>query len=813
MTSHLPSVQHRLARQVRVRFVEALDAVVTELGERIQRQFSSQLEEGRFATPLQAQKAQEAQAAFQRERGNWLQQVRQGCQKALAQTGASGMRTDMGMLELVDDEVVERKIIASRLAAAIGETAGAELNDLRLRMQALEGSDLPGKDVLLPETLAQLLLQAWADAGLGRDMWAPVHAEAAKTLSLRMGELYRRLNETLAAQGVSQLDMRKRVRRDGGPASGPGPAVAGGDSSYPASLPGAPGSGPGPYAPTGYAASAYAGAAHASAPASAGMYTDTRHGGLHTQTPYVRASALAQAEQETRMLTGLSPVARIRQRAQGVLGQLRRLVSHRVSHFGEADALSTPSPGLAAELAAHPTVQPFPATEWIDRPAAAPGEHVVVPSPAQVQAVAQHLRQNAADLKAKADKPNEKATIEIVALMFQAILAEERIPATIRVWFARLQIPVLRLALAEPDFFASVQHPARQLIDRMGACVMGFDAAQVAGSRLEREIKRIVQVIEQYPETGRRVYQLVLGEFKKFLGRSLTETDDVQNAVTLAQQVEQKEALTIQYTIELRRMLANVAVPDDVREFLFRIWSEVLALAAVRHGAHDKQTLRYKQAAADLLWVVSPKTDRAERARVVQKLPCLLQTLRQGMEMLVMIPDEQDGHIKLINDAVKQAFTSRGEGMPQELLDELAQALAGLEDEVTDDPEGDMLLDPGMIELMFGIGSDMMEVIAQGGSQPGEGMLQWARELELGSWFQLDYQGTVAAVQYVWRSARGQLHLFAAGPQRSYLVQTRRLAAYLQAGLLTPAEDESLTVRATRQALAKLNADPDQLLR
>ena len=31
------------------------------------------------------------------------------------------------------------------------------------------------------------------------------------------------------------------------------------------------------------------------------------------------------------------------------------------------------------------------------------------------------------------------------------------------------KIPVLRLALAEPDFFASIEHPARQLIDRMGA--------------------------------------------------------------------------------------------------------------------------------------------------------------------------------------------------------------------------------------------------------------------------------------------------------------------------------------------------------
>ena len=50
----------------------------------------------------------------------------------------------------------------------------------------------------------------------------------------------------------------------------------------------------------------------------------------------------------------------------------------------------------------------------------------------------------------------------------------------------------------------------------MGACVMGFDATAINGSALEAEIRRVVQVIEQYPETGRRVFQLVHEEFEKF---------------------------------------------------------------------------------------------------------------------------------------------------------------------------------------------------------------------------------------------------------------------------------------------------------
>jgi hypothetical protein len=43
------------------------------------------------------------------------------------------------------------------------------------------------------------------------------------------------------------------------------------------------------------------------------------------------------------------------------------------------------------------------------------------------------------------------------------------------------------------------------------------------------------------------------------------------------------------------------------------------------------------------------------------------------------------------------------------------------------------------------------------------------------------------------------------------LFQQQRLASFLQAGLLLPAQDEALTVRATRSALAKLDVDASVL--
>ena len=507
------------------------------------------------------------------------------------------------------------------------------------------------------------------------------------------------------------------------------------------------------------------------------------------------------------MQTGTSPLARARMRAQGVMGHLKRLLSDHAVEF-DATHAHQPSPQLAQALARSPGGSGEGGNIYEGTMVDAPGQ---IYGAAHVEEAAGALRQRTSALKQAASTSSEKATIEIVALMFQSILSEDRIPPAIRVWFARLQMPVLRVAISEPEFFGSLQHPARRLIDRMGSCVLGFDAT-VSGGALEIEVKRVVQVIEQYPETGRRVFQLVYDEFQKFLSKFLSEQGSAARVVGVAQQLEQKETMAIQYTIEMRSMLNDMPVREEIREFLFKIWAEVLAIAAMKNGPQHKDTITLKQAAADLVWAASAKPNRNDRARVIADLPKLLQLLRMGMSMLGMTTPVQDQHLKVISETLADAFMSKTDAISIERIDEMAKRLANLEDYLSDEDVGDLPLDTENLVMMIGIDASDLSVIADGGSRPSEAMRAWAQELQLGAWFSLDHNGQVSHVQFAWRSDRKQLHLFASADGRNFLIQARRLAAYLQAGLLVPTEDEALTVRATRDALAKLDANPERLL-
>ena len=775
------TAHRRLAHLARQRFVEGLCAGLPALDKTVH-DFLTELM-GQTATQRDMQLRRDAWMGHQAHRKTWVEHLGRAWRESLAPPPVTGRGTlnaskAFDGLELLGDDVLENKIIASRMALTLTEHVAAPFDAARQRTQHLEGRELAGTDILRPETLCLHLVEQWLEVGLQRDHLHMVIDPLQRELAALALAQYQALVKLYDEQGVvAQDDLRARVRR----------AAAGPNTGSPAEPPPASG-------PVGLASQA--------------LQQSRAALGRPTEFAPTRQAASAFMPPPPGMrgqpaMAGMgSPLVRARQRAQGVMMQLRRLLTQPTTGY---DMVKAPpaSAALAHALAAHRVS----ADSYYSDVATLVEDY----SPQAVVRVASAVRERSVEFKKKASTASEKAIIEVVALMFQSILSEDRIPPSVRVWFARLQVPVLRVALAEPEFFSNLNHPARQLIDRMGSCVLGFDATAISGGALEAEIRRVVQVIEQYPETGRRVFQLVLDEFEKFLATFLTEKKSTSQLVSVAQQIEQRETLAIQYTIELRTMLKDMPVRDEIRDFLFKFWAEVLALSAVRDGAQHADTVVFKRTAADLVWAASAKPSRNDRTQVIQGLPALLQRLRQGLAMIGISGEPQDAQIKILTDTLAEAFLSKTASIPQEHIEAMAKRLENLEDFIDDEVMGDFPLDADSIEMMLGIDASSIHVIADNDAPIDEAMLQWANELALGTWFTIDHNGASAQVQYAWHSQRKQLHLFAAIDGSTYLLQLRRLGAYLQAGLLVAQEEEGLTVRATRDALAKLGANPERL--
>ncbi len=760
-----PANPTALAQQARRSYVEGLLSGLGPVVQSVNK--GARLLVGQVAEPMVAMKRRELVPDLQKASPSWMQGMSSMLQGA-RQTGMVSA-THFGnlpppagrsaKLSLVDDDTIEQEIVTSKLALSMMDRSSWEFTDLRSRMTMLEGRDeFDTVDALRPHVFARIITASWRAAGLSLEAWRQLQVVLHEEFAHFAEEGYHETNRfLLERQVMPEVDLRPFIRRSHGVYTG-------------------------------------------------GFTTSGHGGGGFGGGPGGGSDSQRNVGEETRLMTRAGVLVRGMDHAEAVLGRLNRLVGRQLPGFGvtQHDQPVMTAPRLKTAI--------NEAQQGIAR-RLSPAEHErTVAGYVGTPTLLEELNQRKQALKQAASTPVERATIEIVALLFQAILTEDRIPTAVRVWFARLQMPVLRVAVSEPDFFATIDHPARRLIDRMGSCVMGFDATtRAVGDVLEKEIKRVVQVVEAYPDTGRRVFQTVLIEFEKFLEHYFkNENEASRKGVSLAQQVEQRETLAIQYTIELRKMLNEVPVQEGVREFLFHIWADVLAMAAVKHGNQSEATKDMKRAAADLIWSASAKVSREERAEVIRRLPPLLKTLRAGMIQSGVPVEKQDEQIQRLNNSLAAAFTAKTAAIPHERLEELMVRLETLEELL---PEAeDLEIDESMVHDLSGHESSELEVVSEGGSMPTPAMIAWARELQVGSWYMLDYRNRNEPMQLAWQGMRRQLTLFVSPQGRGVLFQQNRLAAFLQAGLLVPAQEESLTTRATRTAMAKLDGDPSRLL-
>ena len=660
--------------------------------------------------------------------------------------------------------------LAFRLAATVLERAHGQFDDLRARVTKLEQTaELDAHDVLSPKAVARIAVQTWKAAELPLSIWQDLQPNLHEAFALYLEQAYHAANEWLIDHGVmSEIGLR---------------ALSGNALTPPVQ----------------------ARALQAVEPLFEGD-TDGTGGTNSTNRPYDDATPPGPA--------GSDPAEATSARWSGAT------VTQRLSHYS-AEPPATGVPPAVAPAPEPPLEGPahklLGALHRLGALAGGPptggqGETAFQatvlasssPTDSAAATVVAPLQGSGPVAQAWSYAPatqDERSTLEVVGLMFHSVLAEDRVPAVVRVWFARLQMPALRVALSEPELFTSPDHPTRRLIDRIGACVLGFGRkGPAADEALELEIKRIVQVVEAYPDSGRRVFQTVLGEFEKFLESYFREQSETsRKALSLAQQLEQRETLAIQNTIEFRRMLEGEPVQDGVRQFLFDVWADVLATVSVSQGPSSDRARAMKRVASDLIWSAGAKVTREERADVLRRMPALLKAIREGMSTAGIPAERQEELIKKLNDSLTEGFTAKAAPLPQRKLQDLMEQLESLEEMM---PEGLQFdIDESFVRDIPGASDTELEVVSEGGGEPITAMLSWARELPVGSWYMLKHGDTERPVQLVWQGTRRLLALFVSAEGKCLLFQLRRLAAYLQSGLMQPAQDEDLTIKGIRGSL------------
>ncbi len=246
------------------------------------------------------------------------------------------------------------------------------------------------------------------------------------------------------------------------------------------------------------------------------------------------------------------------------------------------------------------------------------------------------IRAHREELRQASKGTLDHMVIDVIGFLFDQILADPKVPPQMARQIARLQLPVLRAALGDPTFFSSRKHPVRRFINRIASLGSAFeDFGDEGGKAFLAKVKALIHEVVDGDFDQIEVYEQKLAALEAFTADLAHRDAPGQDAAeALLSEKEDQLRLRQLYAQRLEGDLKDVAAPAFLRDFISRVWSQVLLRAAEQHGADSPQAQRLRGVGRDLFLSVQPKATPAHRKAFLAELPKLMQALTEGMNLI-----------------------------------------------------------------------------------------------------------------------------------------------------------------------------------
>ena len=766
-----------------------------------------------------------------RERMDLELAPRQATKRALA-------ATDWQSLSLVGDDADDERLHSDRISQMILHECEAELRELSSYMSAIlrgdggptEGNPLRA-DVL--GTALYRAIEAVSDVSEVRKLLA---RDLGQTLARAMPACYAEILSDLKSRGVKPVAMTVKS------VEGPGTVLGAANSGY-ATKSGEFGSNHAPLSGHGSMGSASAGG-------DTGYSRAGQHGSGHGAAesvlgsgrgPSFGAPVTGRGAMESRFA---SPMV---QADAQMMNLFRRLTMLSSAPAGYETAPTMPMHAGDTIRSSHSALAGMQHTRPLG-----PGV-TLASSEALTGLMAVNLiRAHREELRQASSGKLDHMVIDVVGSLFDQILSDPRVPPHLARQIARLQLPVLRVAMRDSTFFSSRRHPVRRFVNRIASLACAFeDFEDGPGREFVARVRELVQEIVDGDFDQLDVYEIKLGELESFI--ALQTKGEVEKTGTLHTLEGKESELRIQqrYMLQLQSALAPLSLPAYLGGFLSQIWSQTLVLAVSRDGAGSDRVKRYKRAARDLVMSIQPKGTPALRKKFLMQLPPLMKDLYEGMKLIGWSePAQKEFFGKLLpahadslkgqplseldhNMLVKQLETAFNLPVPGTESVTLADPLPVLEDavdiEVRFTPEeaqavglvGESSIDwSGAIDIDVGVDSespiDVTEPMPLGldvnldlsesePSEPTRGA-ELMDHINLGFAYQMHLKDEWQKVRLTYMSPGRRFFVFTSGKKHreTISVTSRMLTRMCETGRIRAFESTYLMERATHRARKQL---------
>jgi hypothetical protein len=413
-------------------------------------------------------------------------------------------------------------------------------------------------------------------------------------------------------------------------------------------------------------------------------------------------------------------------------------------------------------------------------------------------------------------KVGQQLGAEVVRLMVENLVSEERLLSAVRQMVKDLEPVLLQLAQTDPRFFSDRKHPARVLMDRITHRSLAFADERAEGfGWFAKSVSNAVQVLVgtngDAPSFARVLRKLEEGWARDDAAVRKRQ----EEAARALLHVEQRNLLAQKYADEFNLKIRDKDIPEHVAQFLRGPWAQVLAESQLRADG-GTEPVGLDSAVDDLLWSMQVQLTRRNRNRLVQMVPGLLLKLRQGLQ-LIDFPEER---IPLLFDDLitvhEQAFERDDLDAGEEVLAHTDSAsVAGDDVPAAEYWLGDSeAADSGYVATSedAALTDGLARIHAQETEHHQESGTWAIADLRVGTWVELFMNGQWLRAQLTWASPHLTLFMFVSAGGLAHSMSRRTMEQRRSQGLLRVVSGGDLVgdaLDAVAQAALRNQMPPD----
>ena len=399
-----------------------------------------------------------------------------------------------------------------------------------------------------------------------------------------------------------------------------------------------------------------------------------------------------------------------------------------------------------------------------------------------------------------------RMTLDLVSLLFESIVHDEHLAEPVRKDLGRLQVPFLRAAILDPSMLHEANHPARSLLDRIGAVAAGITEDNPDFPALQAEIgKSLATVLERF-NGDVSVFAEAEQQLDDYVTSRAPSSDPVLGRCAAAVQEAEAATARLPDTVSaLCDLLEPLRVDPRVVTFVTATWARVLAQPSGAGAAH-------KALLPELLWSAQEKPTPEERTQLMRLLPDLVRRVREGLATLGLADADMKTALDLLVNVHMDVLGSKqAPALRQLSIDQWRHRFDSFTPgERAADAPAATAIEVSRAALESALARhdvSAMLITEQGNGAPQPGEAEWLATARAGAGFELMIDGSFVPARLSLVTERRSVYLFSMGDQNTPVILVRAaLLDALRSGTLQSAEYAPVFDRAVESLLAGADA-------